>query len=250
MTAIDTKKFGLVIAAFIPLILFFTSMEAFDQNPKYHSFADGKMFFGIANFNNVFSNILFLVIPIWTTTKKRKAQASISWFVFLFGVALVAPGSAYYHYNPNNLNLVWDRLPMTIAFMGLTSFAYTHVFNIKNEALLLFGFISIGIYSVWHWVYLHDLRFYYWIQLVPLISLIYIALFLPSKTFIPIYLVTSAGFYILAKICESFDEQIYHLLNYSGHSIKHFFAAFAVLSLVLMHSHKNCHIFKQQSGSV
>ncbi|MBT3812899.1 MAG: hypothetical protein HOE45_04700 [Gammaproteobacteria bacterium] len=32
---------------------------------------------------------------------------------------LVAAGSSYYHWNPNNQTLVWDRLPMTICFMSL-----------------------------------------------------------------------------------------------------------------------------------
>ena len=35
------------------------------------------------------------------------------------GVALTALGSGYYHLAPDNARLVWDRLPMTIGFMGL-----------------------------------------------------------------------------------------------------------------------------------
>ena len=40
----------------------------------------------------------------------------------LFGVAaiaLVAIGSGWYHHAPSNATLVWDRLPMTVAFMAL-----------------------------------------------------------------------------------------------------------------------------------
>ncbi len=42
-------------------------------------------------------------------------------FIYFAGVSLVAFGSAYYHYAPANETLVWDRLPMSIAFMALLS---------------------------------------------------------------------------------------------------------------------------------
>jgi hypothetical protein len=38
---------------------------------------------------------------------------------FFAGVGLTAFGSAYYHLEPTNDRLLWDRLPMTVAFMGL-----------------------------------------------------------------------------------------------------------------------------------
>ena len=44
-------------------------------------------------------------------------SARRSWFVFFLGVALVFLGSGYYHYAPNDDSLVWDRLPMTVAFI-------------------------------------------------------------------------------------------------------------------------------------
>lgn len=254
MRKLSTKKIGLIITSALPLLLFLGLMHPFDQNADYHAFSDGKTIFGIFNFHNVFSNILFLLIPIYAIIQNKKSihsnSWSISWLFFLLGVALVAPGSAYYHYNPDNMTLVWDRIPMVIAFMGLTSFAYAETFKVKNETPLLLGFTLTGLYSIWHWVHFQDLRVYYWVQLTPLISLIYIAIFLPNKTFKPKFLMTAALFYILAKICERYDETIYDSINYSGHSIKHFLAAFSVLSLVIMRSKSNCHNFRQQSQIV
>jgi len=40
------------------------------------------------------------------------------WSKFV-GVFLTGIGSSYYHLYPDNRTLVWDRLPMTIAFMAL-----------------------------------------------------------------------------------------------------------------------------------
>jgi hypothetical protein len=52
-------------------------------------------------------------------TPAEVQREATSWAVFFSGVALTAFGSAYYHWRPSNRTLVWDRLPMTIAFMGL-----------------------------------------------------------------------------------------------------------------------------------
>lgn len=35
------------------------------------------------------------------------------WTCFYIGVALVAFGSSYYHLEPNDARLVWDRLPVS-----------------------------------------------------------------------------------------------------------------------------------------
>ena len=47
------------------------------------------------------------------------SNTEIAIVIYFSGVALVALGSAYYHEDPENETLFWDRLPMTIAFMAL-----------------------------------------------------------------------------------------------------------------------------------
>ena len=49
-------------------------------------------------------------------------------------------------------------------------------------------------------------------------------------------LLTALGFYVLAKITEIFDREIFELAqNYlSGHSLKHLLSAFWVLAVVSM----------------
>lgn len=49
----------------------------------------------------------------------RSSLEWCGWFILATGILLVSLGSAYYHWRPNNRTLVWDRLPMTIAFMAL-----------------------------------------------------------------------------------------------------------------------------------
>jgi len=49
--------------------------------------------------------------------------------VFFFGIALTAFGSGWFHLEPNNDTLVWDRLPMTIGFMSLVSIIVSEYFS-------------------------------------------------------------------------------------------------------------------------
>jgi hypothetical protein len=100
------------------------------QPVSYHAFADDRTLLGVPNFWNVFSNLPFLIVGvlslIWLL---RHAQVGPEhpvldraerWplMVFFSGVLLTAFGSGYYHLAPDNERLVWDRLPMTVAFMG------------------------------------------------------------------------------------------------------------------------------------
>jgi hypothetical protein len=101
----------------------------------------------------------------------------------------------------------------------------------------LFLFLSIGIASVYYWEYTErsghgDLRAYAIVQflpmlLIPIIFLLFHQRHLPSKNIIPIFL-----WYILAKVCEHFDEAIFHYNFISGHSLKHLFASISTYYMI------------------
>ena len=48
------------------------------------------------------------------------------------GVGLVAVGSSYYHWRPNNARLVWDRLPMTVGFMSLIAVVLSETLDVAG----------------------------------------------------------------------------------------------------------------------
>ena len=54
---------------------------------------------------------------LWSA--RNAGGARRSWMAFFLGVTLVFFGSGYYHLEPHDQSLVWDRLPMTLAFMAL-----------------------------------------------------------------------------------------------------------------------------------
>jgi len=200
------------------------------------NFTDDRTFFSIANFFDVISNFAFLVIGLigfvfaW---KHKQSTAAWAWIIFFLGVAFVSIGSAYYHLAPDNDRLVWDRLPMTIGFMALFIALLAEYVNEKIEKFLIPA-ILIGFSSVIYWAFVNDLRFYAWIQVIPLLCIPVVMLLFNSKYSHQRYLIFALLFYIAAKFTETFDSDIYSIIGLSGHTIKHLLASLGPLYIYLM----------------
>jgi hypothetical protein len=152
------------------------------QDPTYHDFADQRSLLGIANFGDVVSNVGFVVVGLLglTYVVGRRGMtvppaASDCWpyAVFFVGVALVAVGSGYYHLAPSNGTLLWDRLPMTVAFMALfAAFIVDRIHSRLGVTVMLPLLIALGIASIAYWHVTEaaghgDLRFYDLVQFYP-----------------------------------------------------------------------------------
>ncbi|MFQ5934933.1 MAG: ceramidase domain-containing protein [Acidiferrobacterales bacterium] len=213
-------------------------LEPIPQSLSYHDFADDRPFLGIPNFLNVISNIPFLLfglLGVIYCLRRRQRVAPWSWLVFFIGLAAVCLGSAYYHWMPNSETLVWDRLPMTIAFMGVFIALLSEHMSPKVERIWLAPAILLGLASVIYWQYTDDLRPYIWVQLVPFLVLPFVfALFAGNYTHRR-YLLYGLIAYALAKVAEFFDAEIFTLTQQlSGHSLKHLLAAVGGLYAYLM----------------
>src|SRR5687767_345705 len=119
------REAALTLLMLAPLFyLLFLHGGPIPQDRGYHVFADVRTCLGLQNFGNVASNFPFLLVGtagmLWCY-RHYGTGAMRSWMVFFLGVALVFFGSGYYHEAPDDDSLVWDRLPMTVAFMGLFS---------------------------------------------------------------------------------------------------------------------------------
>ena len=227
------------VAAFVAVFF----VEPIAQDSAYHNFADTKEFFGITNFWNVVSNIPFLIVGLMGLAQLKRLntipEMGVAYWLLFFGVALVAFGSGYYHLNPNNKTLVWDRLPMTIAFMSLFAVIVSEFVNQQRGSLLLIPLLIAGIASVVLWSVsesqgVGDLRFYALVQFLPIVLIPLILLAYPAKfTKVSAYWWLLLA-YIVAKVLEYFDEPVYHLFNQqmSGHAIKHVAAAVGMYVLL------------------
>jgi len=209
------------------------------QDPGYHLFADSRTCLGLPNFGNVASNLLFLLVGAagmrWCH-RNAGMGARLSWTVFFLGVALVCFGSGYYHRAPNDDSLVWDRLPMTIAFMGLFTALLSEHLSDRHEGAILISALVIGIGSVVLWKYTDDLRLYVWVQATPLIVIPYLIAAYPGRFTHRRYLLYGGGFYALALVAQYLDYGIYNATAaaISGHSAKHLVAAGAPFCVLLM----------------
>jgi hypothetical protein len=214
------------------------------QPQWYHRFADQRAFFNIPNFNDVVSNLPFAVVGLWGLafllwsdgkpgrTHFLDKRERWPYAIVFSGLLLTAFGSAYYHLQPHDETLVWDRLPMTLVFMSFLAAIVAERISLRAGFWLLPTLVAIGVTSVWQWRVSElrgtgDLRFYAAVQLYSVLFLL-IALLLPSRYTRGRDLAIIAGLYVLAKILETLDRPIFELGRIvSGHTLKHLAAACA-----------------------
>ncbi len=210
------------------------------QDPAYHAFADNRAFLGIPSFLNVVTNLAFLAVGIagiiWCADGRGVVGARWAWMACFTGVALVCFGSGYYHLAPDNGTLVWDRVPMSVGFMGLLVAVLSEHVNPKLERLLLLPAILLGIASVMVWHYTDDLRLYAWVQFMPLLVIPAVLLLFDSPYTHRGLLLVALAIYAVAKLAEHYDRAVFEATGeiISGHSLKHLLAALALFAVYRM----------------
>ncbi len=232
--------FLIVLSAIMIVAVFF--IDRIPQDPSYHAFADTRSLLGMPNFWNVISNIPFLLVGGAGVYYSRSTNQPglipdlhLAYLIVFAGTFLTGFGSAFYHFEPGNETLVWDRLPMTLGFMGLTTIIIGEHISLPVAKRLLIPLLIIGASSVIYWGVTEargagDLRPYAVVQflpmlLIPLILLMYRSIY-DNVGFLWLVIVL----YVLSKLFEYFDFATYEIGQLiSGHSIKHVVAAMAPL---------------------
>ncbi len=201
----------LLYALALIAIILAIALPPIAQDPKYHNFSDQREWWRVPFFWNVLTNLPFILagiygVCIWPSSKWDQRGDRWPWLIVACASILVGFGSGYYHWSPNNTTLFWDRLPMTLFFMGVFCAAIAERIHARMGLLLLAPFLALGIFSVEVWrrgelTGVGDLRFY-----------------------------------ALAKLAEGFDRQIFAASGYlmSGHAIKHLLGAWAVFVAMRM----------------
>jgi hypothetical protein len=221
------------------------------QPLAYHNFADQRPLLGMPHMLNVASNLPFLVVGIWgmvfmaSESSRRpgvflRTPERFAYWVYFLGLALTGIGSSYYHANPNNDTLVWDRMALAITFMALFTAILAERLCWKLSAWLVGPMVVLGIASVlyWHWTETQgtgDLRFYLVVQFFPLVALpILFLLFKPRYTRTG-DLIASLACYGVAKLVEYFDANVYAQGRLvSGHTLKHLIAGLSAYFILFM----------------
>ncbi len=230
----------LLIAVAVALAVIALFLHPIPQPLAYHNFADHRAWLGIPNFGDVVSNIPFAVVGLCGLIFLLKPQsAKFSdprerwlYLVLFAGLILTAFGSAYYHLAPSNTRLAWDRIPIMIVFMALLAAVIAERVSVPLGLTLfpVLQVLGVGSVLLWRTGELNghgDLRLYAAVQVYSILILLLLLQF-PAKYTRGSDFAVVVGFYILAKILEESDRQVFamgHIV--SGHTLKHLAAATA-----------------------
>ncbi len=244
-TAIGMAALGTLVTA-----AFFLFSGPIPQPLSYHDFADTRTLLGIPNGADVLSSLPFLGVGLWGLWLLHGAPRTRrplhdgdprfpAWGWFFAAIALTGPGSIWYHLAPDNARLVWDRLPMALAFMALTCAVLGEHLWKSLPRFLLYPLMLAGAATVLHWHHTEqagagDLRAYLVVQFLPLLLLPLVLATRPSRFTRAGDPWVALGIYGLAKVAEMLDEPIFQLLGISGHTLKHLLSALAVWWLLRM----------------
>lgn len=213
-------------------------IEPLRQDQAYHEFADNRVLFGIENAADTLSSLVFVTVGVAGLLFLRRQRqgegcfetpAEMCAYWLLFGaVAATGLGSAWYHQAPDDARLVWDRLPMAVAFTSLLAAVITERVSRTAGSRLLLPLTLLGAASVVYWAVAGDLRPYAVVQFGSFAVLVVLGILFPSRYTQGGVLFVVLGAYVVAKFFELHDREIYELGHWvSGHTLKHLAAALA-----------------------
>ena len=261
------QNIALLIGISVAAVMVLFWYPPIPQDPAYHNFADQRVIAGIPHFGDVISNAAFLAVGmlgLWHLFQLRndpvcliEKQEALPVAVVFAGTALIALGSGYYHWAPSNETLVWDRLPMTLAFMGIFSMILAERIHVKTGVVLLVPLLIAGVASVMYWQMTEqsghgDLRPYILVQFLPMLLIPLLLWLFPARYTGGRYIVEMIGWYGLAKGFEFLDADIWEWTDgwIGGHALKHLTAAWGIYALVryLKHRRRLADDFRDQAA--
>jgi len=200
------------------------------QPANYHDFADQRTVAGIPHAQNVLSNVVFLVAGGLGLARLPR-DIHPAW-TLVFGASIaIAFGSAWYHLAPTDTRLIWDRLPIGLAFAAyftalLHEYADRRIGPVATAAFSLFAVLAVIV-----WYATGDLRLWILTQALPLFATPLALLLADGRRPGDGYLWLAFAAYTTAKIVEALDAELYALTAglLSGHVLKHLLAGGGVL---------------------
>jgi hypothetical protein len=205
------------------------------QDPRYHGFADQRAWLGIPHAADVLSNLAFALVGMvalarLVSSRRARFSAATESGVWCVAVGLIgtAAGSAWYHLEPSNASLFWDRLPMTLVFAGVLGTALAQRIPGSAGRFGLPLLAALGAGTVVYWKVTGDLTPYVTLQLGGILLLL-VLLVATRREGDPFPWAWVIAWYAVAKVVESFDWQIWDATGgiVAGHALKHLAAAAA-----------------------
>lgn len=235
----DVAELGallLLAALFVALAV----LAPIAQPQQYHRLADMRALavggFVLPNAADVLTSLPFtlvggvgLLLCRGASPAQRTALAT-----FFAGLVLTGAGSAWYHLAPTDASLMWDRLPMTVAFAGAVGAVATERLGAASGGRWLAGWLLLGLASIAVWRFAGDLRLYGLAQYGGF-ALLLLWTRLPAASGalrLPWGVLLAA--YAVAKGFEVFDRELWVWTDglVAGHAMKHVVTALGVVPLL------------------
>jgi len=208
------------------------AMPVIRQPQEYHAFADQRALLGIPHAADVLSNLALVaagLFGLWrtrTTARPLLPVTLASLYISFAGMALSGLGSIWYHLAPTDASLVWDRLPMTIAFAGVYGAMFAERISSRAGAAILAFALVVGPASVVYWAASGNLSLYVIVQF-GLVAGVLLLLVLTRGGPDALPWGVLLFWYVIAKVAETADVALWNATGglVAGHMIKHVAAA-------------------------
>lgn len=224
------------LAAVFLIILVLALAGPIHTPAHYHAFADQRAWGALPRAADVLSNLPFLWVGAlgllgigrgrWLAPRVRVAMQA-----FFIAIALTAAGSWWYHLQPDDARIVWDRLPIALACGALFAAVLEECSSVRPPlgwlpTLLALAAGSVALTNDALWLAPGDLRAYLALQLglmivAPLLQWRAVLAWSQRRLWL-----AAVACYLVAKLLEVADGAVLDLTQcVSGHTLKHLFAA-------------------------
>lgn len=218
------------------------------QPQSYHDLADTRVILGIPCFGDVATHVLYLAVGliglwwVWSGVHGRRpemfAKPAEAWnyAAFFLGFTLTAFGSTWYHLNPCDSTLYWDRLAMSITFVAFFAVMIAERISLRASLVVLPIAEGIALACITYWRLGGDLRFYFGlVQGYPMLAIVLMMLLFRPRYSHSEFFWWMFATYALAVVFEQLDRPIYELTGVvSGHNLKHVCVAGGIFWIALM----------------
>lgn len=212
---------------------------AFQQPAHYHDFADQRIWGALPHAMDVLSNLPFALWGVaggWALVRALHwravsgPQAGLAGLFFV-GLIVTTGVSSYYHWQPDNAGLAWDRMGMVLAFAGLIGLATVQAVTARAGIVLAAVLVILGLVAVQVWAVTGNLLPWAVLQGGGMVFILAATGLRPlqPESHLKIRWTWVIGLYALAKMLELADVAVFEFTNQliSGHSLKHIVASFS-----------------------
>ena len=234
-------RLGLVLGAGLGLVGVMLARPAL-REPASFRFADERALLGLPHAWNVLSNLPFALVGGLGLVRLGALAGALrpAAGTFFAATAAVAVGSSAYHLAPGPSLLFVDRLPITLAFMGLFAWVLGDRLPAGLVRLVLPAASALALWALWVWrgsgAGDGDLRFYLLVQGVPLVTIPLLFALFPARapgTLDGRRVGVALALYLVGVALQAHDAEVYARLGFvAGHPLRHLVTAAACASLV------------------